>query len=300
MSYFIKAAEIWQPDVSGQFLVLSSAHYGELADFRCASQTMGFNFGEGLPGQTWAQRRPLIWTDLNTSHFKRSQLANEAGLSCGLSIPVFAGDFLLGIVVLFCGSEPALSGAVEVWHNRYNSHNELKLSDGYYGQLERFEWLSRRLTIIHGRGLPGRAWDQNRPVLMNNLPSSNSFLRARNAEECGITSGLAIPFTYTDGEVQVVTFLSTLETPMARRFEIWMPDLDDRYLLFKSGFCCQGSDLEQRYLDMAFVRGQSALGEVWLTGRPLVEESDHLQHERTVFIPFIIKGKLQSVVCLVF
>ncbi|MBA55046.1 MAG: GAF domain-containing protein [Pseudomonadales bacterium] len=300
MSLFIKAAEVWQPDSSGHFLILASSHYGDLANFESASQRMGFAFGEGMPGRTWAERRPLIWTDLNTEYFKRSQLAQDAGLACALSIPVFAGDFLLGIMVLFCGSGKDLSGAVEVWHNPFGSGNELKLADGYYGQLERFEWISRRLTILHGRGLPGRAWDQNRPVMINDLPNSNSFLRARNAGDCGITSGLAIPFSYTPKQVQIVTFLSTLVTPIAKRFEVWVPDMEDRYLLFKSGFCAESNDLEQRYVDTAYARGQGAIGETWLSGRPLVEENNHAIGERTAYLPFILEGKLHSIVCLVF
>ncbi|MEE2733292.1 MAG: GAF domain-containing protein [Pseudomonadota bacterium] len=300
MSLFVKAAEVWQPDLSGQFLVLASSHYGDLAQFESASQAMAFAFAEGMPGRTWAERRPLIWTDLSGEDFKRSQLAQDAGLACALSIPVFAGDFLLGVVVLFCGAGSDLSGAVEVWHNPSGSNNELKLADGYYGQLERFGWISRRLTMLRGRGLPGQAWDQNRPVMINDLPHSNSFLRARNAEESGITSGLAIPFSYSSKDVRVVTFLSTLSTPIAKRFEVWVPDRDDRYLLFRTGFCSESSDLEQRYLDTAFTRGQGALGETWLSGRPLVEECDHANHERCVFIPFIVEGKLHSIITLVF
>lgn len=300
LSVFIKAAEVWQPDSSGHFLTLTSANYGNLTKFETASKNMGFGYGEGLPGTTWAERRPLIWTDLDSEHFRRSEEARQANLACGLSIPVFAGDFLLGILVLFCGQEAELSGAIEVWHNPYKSNNELKLADGYYGNLERFEWVSRRLTMLRGRGLPGRAWDLNMPILMQDLPNSNSFLRARNAAECGITSGLAIPFSSSEDQVQVVNMLSTLTTPIARRFELWQPDIDDRYLLFKTGFCAEGSDLENRYKDSESVRGQGALGEVWLSGRPLVEISDPVKVERTAYLPFILKGKLHSVVCMVF
>ena len=300
MSLFIKAAEVWQPDPSGQHLVLSSFHYGDLEAFANASQNMAFGFGEGMPGRTWAERRPLIWTDLNAEQFKRAHQAEEADLACALSIPVFAGDFLLGVMVLFCGKGDDLSGAVEIWHNPNSSTNELKLADGYYGRLERFEWISRRLTILHGRGLPGRAWDQNRPVMIHDLPNSNSFLRARNAEECGITTGFAVPFSNSSQEVQIVTFLSTLTTPIAKRFEIWNPDMGDRYLLFKTGFCAESSILDERYRDVAYARGQGAIGETWLSGRPLVEESDSASQERTAYIPLIIDGKLQSLVCLVF
>ena len=100
--------------------------------------------------------------------------------------------------------------------------------------------------------------------------------------------------------MQIVTFLSTLVTPIAKRFEVWVPDMEDRYLLFKSGFCAESNDLEQRYVDTAYARGQGAIGETWLSGRPLVEENNHAIGERTAYLPFILEGKLHSIVCLVF
>jgi len=134
MAFFIKAAEAWLLDQSGHYLVLGSAHYGEqeqgVQAFGAASQTMRFAINEGLPGQTWAARRPLIWKDLNTPHFKRKELAALANLACGLSIPVFAGEFLLGVVVLFCGEADDVSGVVEVWRNRDYYDTELHLLDG--------------------------------------------------------------------------------------------------------------------------------------------------------------------------
>ena len=310
MALFIKAAEVWQPDTSGRHLVLSSAHYGDyhadpssadtLEEFKSASQSMRFAIDEGLPGKTWAERRPLIWTNLESEHFQRSELADIAGLVCGLSIPVFAGEFLTGVVVLFCAAGDQMSGAVEVWQNRDYYDNELQLKDGYYGKLERFEWISRRLTIMRGRGLPGSAWAQSTPLIITNLPESSSFLRASNAADCGITTGMAIPFFCTKRDVQVVTFLSTLSTPVARRFEIWRPDTEHRYLLFSHGFCAEGTDLQTRFRGTAFARGEEGMGEVWLTGRPLVHASDPLNQERTVYIPFIIDGVLQAVISFVF
>lgn len=301
MSFFIRAAEVWLLDISCRYLVLGSAHYGEqqeeaLQEFRSASEVMRFAIDEGLPGKTWAARRPLIWTDLNTSHFKRTQLAEKARLVCGLSIPVFAGEFLLGVVVLFCTGDDEVAGAVEVWRNRDFYDTELQLMDGYYGKLEKFEYISRRLTIMRGRGLPGLAWMQSSPTIISNLAESTSFIRARNAAECNLTTGLAIPFFYTDRDVQVVTFLSTERTPAAARFEVWRPDASNRYLLFDEGYCAKGSDLKAIHRGKAYDRGESAPGLVWLNGRPLVEQSEDADQGVSVYIPFIIGGILKAVV----
>ena len=94
--------------------------------------------------------------------------------------------------------------------------------------------------------------------------------------------------------------LSTLTTPITRRFEVWRPDDSHRYLLFADGYCAEGTDLKQAYRGIAFDRGESLMGQVWLNGRPLVAETDADNQECTVFIPFIIDGLLQAVICFVF
>jgi len=301
MAYLMKAAEVWQPNLSGRELVLSSAYFGSeysegLQEFQSASQAMQFGINDGLPGITWAARRPLIWTDLDKVHFKRQELVQGTGLECGLSIPVFAGEFLLGVVVLFFAADDQVSGVVEVWHNRDYFDKELKLMDGYYGALKKLEFVSRRLTIMYGRGLPGLAWQKESPLIMNNLAASTSFLRARNAAEYGISTGLAIPFLYTGRDVQVVTLLSTANTPAVRRFEVWRPDESHQYLLFSDGYCAQGSDLKKEYRGVSHARNESVMGEVWLHGRPVAGTSEEPDGTGFVYIPFVINGTLNAVV----
>ena len=305
MNAFITAAEVWALDDSGRYLTLKSSHYsGHTAkrseDFHSVSQAMRFAIGEGLPGETWVQRRPLIWTDLTAPHFLRRELAEIAGLACGLSIPVYAGEFLLAVVVLFFAAPNRISGAVEVWQNRDYYDSELRMVDGYYGGLERFEYISRALTIMRGRGLPGRAWSESSPIIMTNLASSDGFIRSRNAAECGMTTGLAIPFFNTGRDVQVVTFLSTEHTPAANCFEVWRPDESHRYMLFDRGYCAAGTDLKTLYRGKAYDRGESSMGQVWLTGRPLVEKVDEPDGEACLYLPFIVDGLLKAVVKLVF
>lgn len=303
MQLFIKAAEIWVPDASGLMLELDASHYGDLMEFEAVSKEIRFGYGEGLPGETWAAAQPLIWKDLDNGHFMRADAAKNSGIVCGVSIPVFSGEFLLAVAVLFCGKGDEATGAIEVWENAAGSSSELKLSEGYYGDLERFEWISRRLTIVRSHGLPGTAWESGMPFMMNDLGSSGTFLRARNAAEAGITTGLAIPFSALGGDVQVLTFLSAKGTPIARRFEIWAVEGDA--LAMVSGHAESGADLLAQYAGVMFAKGEGEIGKVWLTGKPVIASvadgsSIETGNERALMLPVINAGQLVSVVVLAF
>jgi len=299
MSSFIKAAEIWHPDARGLTLELGSSYYGELNEFAAVSKDAIFRFGEGLPGRTWAERRPLVWANLENGEFKRVDAAKSAGIACGLSIPIFAGEFLLAVVVLFFAKDEETTGAVEVWENIPGSNNELKLADGYYGELKQFEWVSRRLAVIRGRGLPGMAWKLGVPFIIDDIGESNTFLRARNARASGITTGLAIPIMSQQSDVQILTFLSAKDTPIARRFEIWLPDAAHRHLNFSAGHCETGNHLAAQFADAPIAKGDGPLGEAWLTGKPVIAEIQG-EDTRMLILPVIASGLLTAMVVFVF
>ena len=299
MKQFVKAVEIWVPGTRNKVLELGSAYYGELENFKTISESMSFAFGEGLPGKTWSTGRAIVLNDINNnSYFQRAEAAKQASIDSGISIPIFCGEFLQAVIILFCGGED-VNGAMEVWHNTNSGHNELSLVDGYYGKLEKFEWVSRRLTIMRGRGLPGSAWAQARPVVMDDLGSSSAFLRASHAAEVGITTGLAIPFNYMKSDVEILTLLSATGTPIARRFEIWTPNVDRTHLQFDSGQCEAGTDLGFRYNDTTITKGEGPMGESWLSGRPLVADIDPHEGNAMIVLPVIKDCTLNAMVCLV-
>lgn len=63
---------------------LSSGIYGDLHDFAAASGNESFAFGEGLPGRTWAEQKPLVLDSFNPETFKRTDVARVAGLTSGV------------------------------------------------------------------------------------------------------------------------------------------------------------------------------------------------------------------------
>ena len=299
MGQFVKAIEVWVPGLHELRLELGSAYYGSLEGFRGASEGMTFGLGEGLPGKTWEKGRPTILKDLHDPLFLRTEAADQAGLACAVAMPVFCGEFLQAVVVLFCGSETA-TGALEVWHNPQQSDFELRLEDGYFGELERFEWITRNLTIMRGRGLPGKAWADAAPVMIENLGESSAFLRASKAAEVGMTTGLAIPLSLREDNVQIFTLLSAKGTPIANRFEVWKPDEKRSSLSFVAGAAVSGEDLAQRYAAQAgCAAGEGALGQAWVTGRPAIHLGDFGDGEAYFALPVIHQGELAAVVGMV-
>jgi len=292
---FVKAVEVWVPGAQHLTLDLASSHYGDLIDFQKASVIMQFVYDDGLPGKTWSGAKPIILNDLQNSYFQRGDAAAQAGISCAVSVPFFCGEFLQAVVILFCGGE-SVSGAIELWAN--NNENELRLQDGYFGELSRFEWISRKLTIMRGRGLPGNAWEQAKPIVIQDLSNSSSFLRAINAAEAGISTGLAIPFYYSESAVQVLALLSAKGTPIAKCFEIWLRDEEKQCLEFDSGNCSTGEDLTQKYQNTQIKKGEGILGECWLTGRPLVHKNADNRQDVILYLPINKGCQLSAIVSL--
>jgi hypothetical protein len=270
MRTFIRIAEIWVPTTDRMQLEFGGGLYGPLDEFRATSQGIRFGFDEGLPGRAWAAGHPVLMTDFENSHFKRDAAAKAAGLTCGVALPVFAGDFLMAVVVLFCGGGDAHIGAIELWHSDLVASYDLKLADGYFGAADTFEFNARHTKFPRGYGLPGRAWKANMPSIAKDLLDSKAFLRSQQAVEIGINRGLGIPYLHAPGHSWVVTFLSALDTPIARRLEIWVPNQARDALIFHSGDCDQNTQLAADYQNVGIGKQDGIIGRTWFTGVPTV------------------------------
>jgi hypothetical protein len=279
MQTFVKVIEVWVPDRGRTLLELGAGLYGSYTAFKTVSELKKFFYNEGLPGRAWATGKPVVLTEFDDSYFRRADVARQVGLTAGIAVPVFAGSFLLGVVVFLCGDVDAHAGAIEVWGRDADKSGEMTLIDGYFGTLDDFESLSRDVNMPLGRGLPGSVWEKRMPVLIGDLGHSDTFLRARSADAAGITTGLGIPCLRGPNEVYAVTFLSARSTPIARRFEIWVP-AEGGGLVFENGHCDQDIDIEMGYCSSSIAKGEGTIGRAWLTGVPAV--CDDLETDKSV------------------
>ncbi len=306
MKTFIKVTEIWIPGKDRTQLEFGSGLYGNLTEFKAASEQQRFRYDEGLPGKAWAAGHPIILKEFKDSYFKRTLAAAKAGLTCGIALPVFSGEFLLAVVVFLCGDGDDHAGAIEIWHNDPEEHDQLRILDGYYGSLREFEAVSKTTGMIKGEGLPGIAWEIGLPVLIENIADAGGFKRAENAREAGITTGLAIPAGLSGDQVYVMTFLSAKATPLSKRIQIWIPD--NNQLICQTGYSKHNNDLAEIFESVSITKGAGAIGRVWLTGMPSITgaaENPNYNQELSdlssmLALPVIEGGSLKAVVTFLF
>lgn len=307
MRPFIRAAEIWVPSEDKSRLVFKDGSYGPLTAFRNVSERMEFRRDEGLPGKAWATGHPVILKEFANSYFKRTAEAKLAGLTCGTALPVFSGSELKAVLVLFCGDDDAHVGAIELWQNNPDESYEMKLSEGYYGSAEMFEFNSRHTHFPRGFGLPGRVWKRNMPLVVKDLLRSTAFLRWQEAVEVGINRGIGIPYA-SPSCTSVLVLLSARDTPIARRFEIWIPNETNDALVFDSGDCDQNTLLAEGYQAVKLGKGEGTIGNVWQSEVPAINPrlADNGSAPETsaiaaglnmvIALPYFVAGQLKAVV----
>lgn len=310
MSTFIKVIEIWIPTPDRQGLALADALYGNYDELKHVSEKRVFKYDEGLPGKAWSSVSPQIIPELEHSYFRRKDEAARAGLNAGISIPLFVGEFLQAVVVFLCGEEKELAGAIELWTKQNDEAKDLSLHEGYYGPLKKLEQASRSIQFAKGAGLPGSVWDYRIPMVVADMLDSSLFKRASTAAIEGITSAIGLPFTYYTEKEYVLTLLSAHSTPIALRFEIWIPDRENDCLFYHAGTCEQGEDIQSMYASTKIKRGVGLLGKVWLTGLPaiskdllkdgLIKEDSNSGLTTGFVMPVIEEGFLKSIVVFMF
>ncbi len=263
MKTFIRVVELWVPDRTRTRLEFGgSLCSDDFSEFRALSENTLFAYHEGLPGKAWASGHPIVLTDFSNSYFKRTDEAKEVGLTCGVALPVFAGEFLMAVMVLFCGDD------------------EKHVVDGYYGTADMFEFNSRHTKFPRGFGLPGRTWKAGMPLIIKDLHNSKRFLRWEEASEIGINCGVGIPYKTSSDQTWVMTFLSAQATPIAERFEIWVPNAARSALVFQSGDCSKQTDLDALYASKTIGKGEGSIGGAWATGMPAIGED--LKHDESI------------------
>ena len=273
MKTFIRVIEVWVPDSDGYLLELGGGLYGAAVEFGALSRRMCFGRGEGLPGRVWEAGHPVLLKQLQSGYFQRAAAAKAAHLVCAVAFPVFFGELLKAVVVLFCGAEDAYTGAIELWRNDPRSSADMSLVDGYYAATDAdFEFTSRELLMPRGRGLPGLAWQREASVFIDDLSASSTFIRAGQAAAAAMQRGLAIPCPVTTGEHYVLTFLSAATTPIARRIEGWGPSTGGPSLARTYGYCETAGRLPTGADQTTLGSGEDTIASAFATGIPRIRQ----------------------------
>jgi hypothetical protein len=305
VNVFIQVIEVWKLSRRGAHLELESGIYGGLDDFRWESERTTFGFNQGLPGQAWASRRPVL-LDTHEPEFHRALTARRADLQTAVAIPIFNGDFLGGVVVLICGGGFA-GGALEVWSK--DSSGVIRLEDGYYGTLKSLEENSRKLQLKPGEGLPGVALERRAPVLVSPLASAPEFKRAQALGEVEVTTGVALPVLGQETVDSAAVLLSARHTPIARSFELWRPGPDNKTLHIANAYEC-APNFQDALRKLTVRPAEGVLGRAWVTGSPAICEDLSRENSRYAHwacaeglrsacaIPFSSEGRLQAIIML--
>lgn len=157
----------------------------------------------------------------------------------------------------------------EVWVPTAD-RSSLALSSGSYGALEPFREVSRVMRFGYGQGLPGKAWQSMKPVVLHSFEGS-FFLRTEAARAAGLSTAVAIPFFDGDEIASVVVFFCGSDSDLVGAIEIW-EDVDgsENELRLTEGFYGAASSFEWVSRAAAFRAGHGLPGLVWASGMPQI------------------------------
>jgi hypothetical protein len=93
----------------------------------------------------------------------------------------------------------------------------------------------------------------------------------------------------------VLAFLSADGSPIARRFEIWVPDETGEALVFRDGYCHDGTDLKALHGLTRLGKQTTLQGNVCKTGYPLLTD-DAGSFDALLALPILGNGFCKAVV----
>jgi hypothetical protein len=145
--------------------------------------------------------------------------------------------------------------------------DNLQLAGGEYGALSDFAEVSRTTSFAKGQGLPGRAWAEQRPIVMSTLGEAG-FVRSEAAAEAGLTSAVAIP-VFAGSELKaVLVVMCGVNADQAGAIEIW-EDRNER-LRLDDGYYGHAESFAAASREMSFGHGQGLPGGVWAANTPIL------------------------------
>jgi hypothetical protein len=140
----------------------------------------------------------------------------------------------------------------------------LEFGSGLFRRAPAFGAISRTMCFSRGEGLPGRAWDEGRPVLLHRFEGSY-FRRTEAARAAGLSCAVAVPVFRGEVLTSVVVLLCGDSTEQVGAIELWRNDPRVRADLHLADgyFGATPPALETLTRDGSLARGAGAPGLAW-------------------------------------
>lgn len=150
-----------------------------------------------------------------------------------MSIPVYRESNIISVAVFLCDGSSNTVGVFEVWQP-IGEYDELGMTKGFFGKLERFQNVSSFVRFEKGLGLPGQVWQNKCFVIHDQLSSHPGFLRAAGASAESLEVAFGMPVG-DENFLATALLISSDATPVARGYEVWR-NADDHFVLESCGY----------------------------------------------------------------
>jgi hypothetical protein len=163
--------------------------------------------------------------------------------------------------------------AAEVWLPS-NDGTLLEFGSGAFGAARRFAAISREMCFGRGEGLPGRAWDEGRPILLPRFEGSN-FRRNSAAREAGLSCAVALPLFVRGSLTSVLVIFCGHEAAMGGCLELWHHDarMTSDMTLVDGAFGADAQPFEAASRETYLPRGVGLPGLAWQRGEAVFLEN---------------------------
>ncbi|MCA9138927.1 MAG: hypothetical protein KDB00_19280, partial [Planctomycetales bacterium] len=152
----------------------------------------------------------------------KQSVGDEAD-AVAMCIPVYRCGQIISVVIMVGspsgGDDSSRVGVMEIWQP-IGPYDELSLTQGYFGGLDRFQNVSSFVRFEKGSGLPGQVWRNLSFVVHDNLPSHPGFLRAAGASAESLQVAVGMPI-FGDHFLASALLISSDAAPIARGYEVW-------------------------------------------------------------------------------
>ncbi len=156
--------------------------------------------------------------------------------------------------------------AAEVWLPSEDGQL-LEFGTGTFGAARRLATISKAMCFGRGEGLPGRAWEEGRPILLNNLEDPY-FRRGTAALAAGLSCAVALPFFQRDKLTAVLVIFCSHGDGAAAAMELWHNDVHiaTDMTLVAGAYGPHGTALESISHETFLPRGAGLPGQAWRRG----------------------------------